>query len=246
MNASGRRKIEFSALLILILLIVFAGSVFAFRGQGPEAVPQYTVTEIRQISLPQAREIAMEFVGYGEVYDIKAFTHGDELRFEAMVLHNGVRYVVEIDGVYGNIISLARTVDATPQSTMTPPPISTPAPYPTPTSTPAPSPPPTATPVPPSTPSHTTPSSNNQSQGSSSRSIRPSNPAISLEMAIELAYADLAARGIDATFRRDSGMDWERGQWVWELEFRPTTGRGEIEFYINVDTGEIVKFEWDR
>jgi len=78
------------------------------------------------------------------------------------------------------------------------------------------------------------------------QSSRPFNPAISLERAIEIAYADLAARNISATFRTHSGMDWERGQWVWELEFRPTTGRGVIEYYINVNTGAIVKFEWDR
>ena len=85
-----------------------------------------------------------------------------------------------------------------------------------------------------------------QTNERSSRSNRPSNPAISLERAIEIAYADLAERGINATFRRDSGMDWERGQWVWELEFRTQGERMPIiEFYISVDNGNIVKFEWD-
>ena len=79
-----------------------------------------------------------------------------------------------------------------------------------------------------------------------SQSSRPINPAISLERAIEIASADLAARDISATFHRHSGMDWERGQWVWELEFRPNNQRGVIEYYINVHTGAIVKFEWDR
>ena len=78
------------------------------------------------------------------------------------------------------------------------------------------------------------------------QSSRPSNPAVSLERAIEIASADLAARGISATFRTHSGMSWERWQWVWELEFRPTNQRGVIEYYINVHTGAIVKFEWDR
>jgi len=72
------------------------------------------------------------------------------------------------------------------------------------------------------------------------------NPAISLERAIEIAYADLAARGINATFRANSGISWERGQRVWELEFRPTASRGVIEYYINVNTGAVVKFEWDN
>lgn len=79
-----------------------------------------------------------------------------------------------------------------------------------------------------------------------SQNHRPSNPAISLQHAIEIAQEDLVRRGIPATFHSDSGMEWERGQWVWELEFRAThapRGRHVIEFYINVDTGVIVKFE---
>jgi len=80
----------------------------------------------------------------------------------------------------------------------------------------------------------------------SSRWTRPSNPAITLDQAIEIAYADLERRGINATYRSNSGLDFERGQWVWELLFRT---QGEhmplIEYYINVDTGDIVKFEWD-
>ena len=90
------------------------------------------------------------------------------------------------------------------------------------------------------TPSPTSPPSN------SGRGNRPNDPAISLERAIEIAYADIADRGINATFRSDSGMSWERGQWVWELEFRTQGERMPIiEFYINVDNGNIVKFEWD-
>jgi len=106
---------------------------------------------------------------------------------------------------------------------------------------PSPSPSPTASPRPTSSPSPSPTASPSGGQGS-----RPSNPAISLQRAIEIAYADLANRGINATFHSDSGMDWERGQWVWELEFRVTgaqRGRHVIEYYINVDTGAIVKFE---
>jgi len=73
---------------------------------------------------------------------------------------------------------------------------------------------------------------------------RPPNPAVTVERAREIAEADLVARGISATFHSQSGMSWERGQWVWELEFRPDQG-GVIEYYINVHTGAIVKFEWD-
>ena len=71
----------------------------------------------------------------------------------------------------------------------------------------------------------------------------PTNASITLEQAIEIAYADLAVRGISADFRTDSGVEWEYGQWVWELEFRGSMGI--IEFYINANTGAIVKFEID-
>ena len=75
---------------------------------------------------------------------------------------------------------------------------------------------------------------------------RPSNTAISLERAIEIAYEDLARRSINAAYRSNSGMAWERGQWVWELLFRAQNERKPfIEFYINVNNGNIVKFEWD-
>ena len=82
---------------------------------------------------------------------------------------------------------------------------------------------------------------------SHTRANRPTNPAISLDRAIEIGYAELARRGHVGTFRSHSGMDWERNQWVWEIEFRvPAGGRRPIvEMYINVDTGAIVKFEWD-
>ena len=79
--------------------------------------------------------------------------------------------------------------------------------------------------------------------GSSDRGQRPANPPITREMAIEIAERDLLERGLSAEFRSAS-ISWERNQWVWEVEFR--SGRTEYEWYINVDTGEIVKFERDR
>jgi len=69
---------------------------------------------------------------------------------------------------------------------------------------------------------------------------------ISLDRAIENAEADLRRRGINATYRSNSGMSLERGQWVWELLFRTQGERMPfIEYYINADNGNIVKFEWD-
>ena len=81
---------------------------------------------------------------------------------------------------------------------------------------------------------------------SNNQNNRPQNPNITRERAIEIAYAHLASQGINATFRSDSGISWERGQWVWELLFRTQGERMPfIEFYINVDNGSIVKMEWD-
>ena len=75
---------------------------------------------------------------------------------------------------------------------------------------------------------------------------RPQNPAISLERAIEIGYEELARRGHAGTFRAHSGMDLERGRWVWELEFRVQGGRLPlVEMYIDAETGAVAKFEWD-
>jgi len=113
---------------------------------------------------------------------------------------------------------------------------------------------PEPSPEPSPTPPHTqqsaaypTPSpSPSPSGGSNQRGNRPSNPAISLQRAIEIGYEELERRGHAGTFRSDSGMDWEHGQWVWELLFRAEGGRLPlVEMYINVDTGDVVKFEWD-
>jgi len=75
---------------------------------------------------------------------------------------------------------------------------------------------------------------------------RSENPEITLAQAIQIAYDDLENRGITAAFKEDSGMEWERGQWVWELLF---TTQGErmpfVEYYISVEDGTVVKFEFD-
>ena len=76
--------------------------------------------------------------------------------------------------------------------------------------------------------------------------LRPVNPAISLERAIQIGYEELIRRGLSGSFHNHSGMDWERGQWVWEIVYRVPGGRLPlVEMYINVQTGAIVKFEWD-
>ena len=103
---------------------------------------------------------------------------------------------------------------------------------------------PSPRPIPAQTPQPTLQPSPSPTPGG--RSNRPTSPAISLQRAIEIGYAEIERRGYTGTFRRDSGMDFERGQWVWELLFRVQGGRLPlVEMYINVDTGAVVKFEWD-
>ena len=110
----------------------------------------------------------------------------------------------------------------------------------TPQASPAPS--PTASPRATSSPSPSASPGPTSSPSSGNQSDRPASPAIGRERAIEIAEADLSARGLSGTFRSAS-MGWERNQWVWEVEFR--SGRTVYEWYINVNTGNIVKFEID-
>ncbi|MCL2371783.1 MAG: stalk domain-containing protein [Defluviitaleaceae bacterium] len=81
-----------------------------------------------------------------------------------------------------------------------------------------------------------------------SRNNRPASPTITPARAIELAYEELSRLGIEASHRASSGLDFEQGRWVWELEFRAAQryrGHHIIEFYICAGTGEVVKMEWD-
>jgi beta-lactamase regulating signal transducer with metallopeptidase domain len=63
---------------------------------------------------------------------------------------------------------------------------------------------------------------------------------ISLSQAIQIAHNDLIERGISALFRASSGIDWEYMHWVWELEF--DSDLGDIEYYIDINSGRIVNF----
>jgi len=249
-----RRQIEELRTLIDTLLLAMNTNNVPSPPQGQAGIPS--------ISSQRAREIAVELVGHGTAREVMLFMDSNVLTFEVDVRNENARYMVYINALSGSVIRMSRFEDSVqdvvvppaetttqpqaPQQEQTPQPTQTPQPQtPQQTQTPAPS---TASPSPNSTSSPSpqatqTPSSNTSS---SDRNNRPSNPAISLDRAIEIAYADIAARGINATFRRDSGMSWERGQWVWELEFRTQGERMPIiEFYINVDNGNIVKFEWD-
>lgn len=334
-------------IIFILLTLVLAGcarrSHTNTESAQSAATAQNAATENQsaatQISSQRAREIAVEFVGYGVANDVIAFTDAGALTFEVDVRHEDIRYVIQINAESGNVTRLDRHVEPeviianlpveaeqipeevqeqaaespteqpqaannTTFSNVTPraparaggplnPSISAQRAvelahehlvaigaanarfdyvymdmerstwvwsvefdsqgrsyefyvdvstgaflkYPQGSSASATS---------PSAAAQTSSSQQISSQSGDRQSSNRHNPAISLERAIEIAYADLAGRGINATFRSDSGLDWERGQLVWELLFRTQGERMPlIEYYINAENGSIVKFEWD-
>ena len=77
------------------------------------------------------------------------------------------------------------------------------------------------------------------------RGPRPTDPAVSLQDAVGIAERWLAVRYPQSTFNLEwYEMDWEMGRWVWELDIRVRPGRVEYEFYICVETGDILR--WRR
>ena len=263
MSSTGNvNRIAFSALAILVMVIIMTGSIIVFGNPSSQQESLVPTTQqptnnyeqqnhnAGQVTSQIAREIAVQFVGHGTVSDVRAFTEDSVLVFEVEVRYSSTRYVVLINAENGDVTRLTRYIDDHVTSMYDEQPTAGPSLQPTPVLTPSPHPSSEPSPSPTTTPSHDNDRSHNHGQSgvsqSNERGGRPSNPEITLERAIEIAYADLETRGINATFRRDSGMDWEREQWVWELEFRTNGERMPIiEFYINVDTGYIVKFEWD-
>lgn len=71
----------------------------------------------------------------------------------------------------------------------------------------------------------------------------PDNPPISAQRAVELARDYLISIGVTYARFDYVYMDRERGTWVWSVEF--DGHGGSYEFYIDVNTGHIVEFEWD-
>jgi hypothetical protein len=127
------------------------------------------------------------------------------------------------------------TTDSATPTTQTTPQISYTSPtQPATQSTPA----PTTTPTTQTTPAPTT----------TSTQTTPTTPApqqISLERAIEIGYAEIANRGYTGTFR-ESCRGTSQGQEVWELLFRVQGGRLPlVEMYISMETGAVLKWEWD-
>ncbi|MCL2014958.1 MAG: PepSY domain-containing protein [Defluviitaleaceae bacterium] len=187
---------------------------------------QQATTPIAQISTQRAREIAVEFVGSGTALTANLFVEDGVPMFEVEVqAANSSRSMIYINAVNSTVVRMT--------------PITTPELQPVTPTAPVATPPPVAPP-----PAATAPPATNVT--TSGRTARPANPAISRDRAIQIAEADMRARGLSGWF--DSiEMDWEMGQWVWEVEFDSSTNRNhDYEWYINVDTGAIVRFRIDR
>jgi len=77
------------------------------------------------------------------------------------------------------------------------------------------------------------------------RIFRPRNPPVSRDNAVVIGYLFLTSRGFPhATFRRHDGVERDYGRWAWELYF--LDGWTEIELYVDMHSGEVVRFDIDR
>jgi len=207
-------------------------TMLTFTSCGQTAAPSYTLTptdvpaniqpqeQLDPISSLQARTIAEELIGHGQAVDVILFSSNNILTYEVNVAYQNFIYSVQINAENGNIIGMER-FEVQSQVVTLP-----------------------SEAYQPTTPQESPPAALPQASPSPSPAASPSPYTnISLQQAISIAYADLAQRGISASYHANSGISWEYGQQVWELEFR--TASHIIEFYVNVYNGNIVKFEME-
>lgn len=71
------------------------------------------------------------------------------------------------------------------------------------------------------------------------------DPTITLAQAKKIVEDYLSTQNIEAKFYKHSGIDYENGIQVWELEYQAKDDF-ILEFDINAQTGKIIKFESDR
>ncbi|WP_190289043.1 PepSY domain-containing protein [Lactococcus kimchii] len=83
----------------------------------------------------------------------------------------------------------------------------------------------------------------NRVEADGERQTTSQERTMSLAEAREIAENDLRERGIEATFTRDADLDSDGGQRVWELEYH--WKNQVIEYQIDAQTGQIIKFERD-
>lgn len=228
-------EISYGSDFYAVTLVASDGSLVGLRSNQPLG---HFMSQ--GISLEQAREIAVAAVGGGVVQGIEAGYESGVMQIGIIVRYSeGLLYYITLDASSGGIVGMYALRQDGGDSPAVP------GDYFAPPETP----PPSAQNQP---PIQALPEATQPTQPASSPSPSPQEPTggagfsgttIPLEQAIQIANNDLAARGISATFRAHSGIDWEYGQWVWELEFM--SSMGVIEYYINASTGAIVKFEID-
>ena len=76
--------------------------------QPPSSEPVST------LSNQAAQDLALAFVGYGQVRTVQAVTGTDGLMFTVDIHHDGVSYLVDIHGETGNVLRLERQVSDLP------------------------------------------------------------------------------------------------------------------------------------
>jgi beta-lactamase regulating signal transducer with metallopeptidase domain len=109
-GAGSATKISFSALLVLLsTMTILSGSVFAFSGYSSQEphIQHYEIEALDlQISVMQAREIALEEVGGGILSGL-FYDHMLNV-FRIEILHGGNRYYLGIDANDGSVMVYRR------------------------------------------------------------------------------------------------------------------------------------------
>ena len=169
------------------------------------------------IPAPQARDIALGLTGGGAVTSLE-LTSGDGGQiYQIVVINNAERYDITINAQTGAVISLRSGQTGTAAVPQTAAPEAA-------------------------------------QQGGifignvvpRQPAVRggPANPPVSAQRAAEIARDHLISIGITRARFDYVYMDRERGRWVWSVEFDGDRGR-DFEFYIDVNTGEIIHFSID-
>jgi len=228
------KKPAIAALLVVMALTVFSGSVFALSIQEPPdavtppIIPEVTTTDSGTITAARAKEIALATVGGGTVTD--CILEGEREVYKATVLYGDKKYGMDIDAASGAVTNYRlETIEAatSPASPETQAPSDTPAPAsadpPSSTTTPATTDtPPPATATPPSSGSQSTPSPSTPS----------SNSEITTERAKEIALTKVGGGTVT-----ECKLDYENGRKVCEIKI--VYGNTKYEMDVDAITGAI-------
>ena len=194
----------FTGMLVLALFAIGAAHVY---GQT-------------NISVPQAREIALAMTGGGTISSLELASGANGPVYQIVVINNAMRYEVSINAQTGEVTRISAAQTGTPPLAAAP----------------------QAAPqiAPQATPQAGGIFIGNVVPRPARRPGGPVNPPISAQRAVELARDHLLSLNItDARFDYIY-MDIERGRWVWSVEFDGRGGR-DFEFYVDVQTGAFLK-----